>query len=450
MNKRFKQVTALVTTTALALSLTSPSQNVFAAEVLPLDGTVAGTLKQEQEIVYDFSLKKSGNMSFDISSFVQEADFELYDDQNHLIMSELMTSDGKTPEHERNAYYLESGNYHFVISDSSYSRETGNYTVKTAFKDANAMDLEPNNGTSEAQALPFGAKTIGLISEQDDRDVYKVVLPRAGSLSLDFSSYAQEGLEITLTDSYNKSIFNDYVNSTETTPGKLLESTDLEAGTYYVSIDRSYVSDTGIYNLLASFKAAGNNESEPNNGVVEAQKLALYKKMTGLLSWNDTDDYYKIVLPKKSTVTLDFSSYIYPDALIEVIDTRNQSLYVEDVWGKRNTAGRTVEKRTLSKGTYYVHVSSDYTGIYKLQVKSSHLLPALAVNTVKKSATSVNGKTEKNAAVSMMIGKKTYKGKANAKGQFKLKIAKQKVGTTIKVTAKNKYGTSTKVLKVKK
>ncbi|MGH1334464.1 MAG: Ig-like domain-containing protein, partial [Exiguobacterium indicum] len=91
-----------------------------------------------------------------------------------------------------------------------------------------------------------------------------------------------------------------------------------------------------------------------------------------------------------------------------------------------------------------------HTGTYQLKVSSSHLLPVLSVNRVSVRSTKVSGKTEKGATVTMTIGKKSYKRTADAKGNYSFSISKQKAGTSIKISSKNKYGSSVKTVKVTK
>ncbi|WP_026830324.1 Ig-like domain-containing protein [Exiguobacterium antarcticum] len=435
----------------LVIGLILPSNSVNAESKLPLNGTTNGKLTAHQELVYAFTLSKSGKLTLDLKSFSEEADFQLIDDQENEIMDLTLQSDGKTATREVKNYHLEPRNYRLFIKDDSYSGRTGSFVITTTFKESNASDIEPNNGTSEAQLLTFGKKTRGFISEQDDRDVYKISVPRGGRLTLDTSSYVKEGANLSLVDAYNEEIWNKYLRSTELTPGKENQSIYLEKGDYYFFVDRGYPGYTGIYEVNATFKAANNNEVEPNNGSIEAKNLAFYKKITGLLSWNDTDDYYKITIPKKSNVTLDFSSYIDVNATVELINAKNENIFYKDVWGKINTPGRLIQTWSLNKGTYYLRVHNNYyNGIYQFQVKSSHLLPTLSVKPVKTSSTTVSGATEKNASVTTKIGKKTYKTKANAKGQFNIKISKQKAGTQIKIYSTNQYGTTYKTTKVTK
>ncbi|PGS54255.1 Ig-like domain-containing protein [Bacillus sp. AFS041924] len=62
------------------------------------------------------------------------------------------------------------------------------------------------------------------------------------------------------------------------------------------------------------------------------------------------------------------------------------------------------------------------------------------VNTVKYNSTTLSGKTERYAIVTIKISTKTYTVKASSSGYFKAYIPKQKVGTKIYVTAKDTKG----------
>lgn len=62
------------------------------------------------------------------------------------------------------------------------------------------------------------------------------------------------------------------------------------------------------------------------------------------------------------------------------------------------------------------------------------------VNAVKYYSTAVTGKTEKYAVVTVKIGTNPYSAKANAYGNFKISIQKQRAGTKLYVTAKDAKG----------
>ncbi|WP_148347750.1 Ig-like domain-containing protein [Bacillus rubiinfantis] len=66
------------------------------------------------------------------------------------------------------------------------------------------------------------------------------------------------------------------------------------------------------------------------------------------------------------------------------------------------------------------------------------------VNQVSDKSTTVSGKTEAKATVTVTIGSKKYNTTASSKGYFSKKIAKQKAGKKITVTAKDKAGNISK------
>ncbi|WP_139891364.1 Ig-like domain-containing protein [Bacillus sp. D386] len=73
-----------------------------------------------------------------------------------------------------------------------------------------------------------------------------------------------------------------------------------------------------------------------------------------------------------------------------------------------------------------------------------------SVNPVKSSSTKVTGKTEAGAKVTVKAGSKTLStATANSKGNYTVKIKKQKAGTTLSVTAKDKAGNTSKAKTVK-
>jgi len=96
-----------------------------------------------------------------------------------------------------------------------------------------------------------------------------------------------------------------------------------------------------------------------------------------------------------------------------------------------------------NSGTKLLVTSKDSAG--NVSKASSVLVVRVApnlptVNKVRYSSTTVTGKTEKYATVYVKIGSKTYKAKANVKGDYKVSIPKQRTGTKIYVNAKDSKG----------
>ena len=457
MNNRFKQMGLSIASLALALSLMTPGTTEAASMSLPLNGTVTGALTADAPVqTYELALNEAGEMTFDLTSSIESyGSYELVDAYDRVVFSTYIQASANNPGRKVYDYDLEKGMYQLKVYDDSGNDDVGSFRIQTTFQAANTNDIEPNNGTAEAQWLTHGSKTKGYLSVQDPVDMYGVKLTRAGRLTIDLSSYVDGYTSIELVDDYNRQVFGAYTVGAENNPAKLVRAIDLEAGRYYVRVfDDSGSDDTGVYELKASFLPAYNQEVEPNNGSAEARIFPFYKRQTGFLSWNDSVDVYKVVVAKASKVGFDMTSYVSTYTNVALYDTQNDSVFATYFTGSSKQPGRFKKTVVLSRGTYYFHVyddsGSDDTGKYQLMVTSSHLLPAVTVNQVTVRSTKVTGKTENGAKVTMTIGKRSYSRTADSKGNYSFKVNKQKVGTSIKITSKNKYGSSVKTVKVSK
>ncbi|MBT2757429.1 transglycosylase SLT domain-containing protein [Mesobacillus foraminis] len=122
---------------------------------------------------------------------------------------------------------------------------------------------------------------------------------------------------------------------------------------------------------------------------------------------------------------------------------------------KVSIAGKSYSKKADKYGNYKVTIpvqnagtslsvtakdSKGHTSAART-LKISRVAPNMpTVNKVKSTSAAVSGKTEKNAKVTVKIGTKTYTAKANAYGNYKVSIPKQKAGKKLSVTAKDAKG----------
>lgn len=99
-------------------------------------------------------------------------------------------------------------------------------------------------------------------------------------------------------------------------------------------------------------------------------------------------------------------------------------------------------------GTLISVISSERAGAERVPtdiiVKDETPPEAPKLEEVRSNSKRITGTAEENAILTVEIGDKTYIGKANRQGKFKVKIPRQKAGTTIKVTAKDKAGNESK------
>lgn len=147
---------------------------------------------------------------------------------------------------------LEPGDYYLeVYNKYDWDDNTGKYILKTSFTPANNNEKESNNGTIEAQALPFSQTVTGFLSWNDTIDYYKFTLPKSGKVTFNSVSYVDETTFFQLINSQNDELLSDYVEGSSKNPAKYSKTIELKKGTYFFKVYNKYDWDdnTGKYTL---------------------------------------------------------------------------------------------------------------------------------------------------------------------------------------------------------
>ncbi|MED4963764.1 Ig-like domain-containing protein [Heyndrickxia coagulans] len=439
-----------------ALVLQTGHASASTTQTLNFNTTVTNTISNKNaEQVYKITLPSAGTVKVNLNSYIEAVILDLTDENGESVWGysrDIYDGSASTPKQWSDQADLEAGIYYIKISQSS--DYTGKYDLKVGFNTAGNNETEPNNGTSQAQPITLNTQKInGFLSLNDDTDCYKFILKQAGTIDVHVDSNIYDASLNLLDESGNDVWGRDeaiYGGSSQT-PEQWSKSVDLEAGTYYIKISNYYSGDTGKYNLYVNYTPAGNNESEPNNVTTQAQQISLNtQKITGFLSESDDTDCYKFTLPKAVKVTMNVDSSMERVDL-HLTNSEGTALWDDYIYdGSIETPKQWNKSKSLPAGTYYLKISSDFnTGKYVLSVNAPLHPSAPSINTVSTNSTSVSGKTDANCTVYVKAGSKTYKGKSNNKGDYKVSIPKQKAGTKIYVYATNTYGKSgTKVTTV--
>jgi hypothetical protein len=345
---------------------------------LPIGTTASGELSDNNaEQIYKIVLPESGRLTINVSSYLENMNIELSDIDGNIITSDSIY-DGKEfdPQKWSDQEDLEEGTYFIKIRQGDWGDTTGNYSITTHFEAAGNNEIEPNNGTDIAQLLDSNNQPVkGFLSWSDSEDYYKVILQESGTITVNVSSYI-ENIKIELSDDNGERIISDSIyDGKVNNPQKQTYEEHLEAGTYYIKISRGdWGNTTGIYQLNTKFQAAGNNEVEPNNGTDIAQLLSLDgQTVKGFLSWNDSEDYYKVILQKPRTITVNVSSYI-ENIEIELFDDNGERIIHDSIYGgKVNNPQKWTYEEHLEAGAYYIKISwgdwGNTTGLYTLNVQ---------------------------------------------------------------------------------
>ncbi|WP_186320428.1 Ig-like domain-containing protein [Fictibacillus phosphorivorans] len=225
---------------------------------------------------------------------------------------------------------------------------------------------------AQDNAIVFGNQITDSLTELNRFKEYKLSVPTAGRISIDFVSYIESSSQISIVDSNYEKVFEKSVYSSSKEPQRYFKWIDLEQGEYTVKIQEYYGDDIGEFKLKINFLSANSNDIEPNNGVEEAQKLDFNKVSNGFLSWNDKIDTYQIILQKAGRVTVDLYSYIDDSTSVQLVDQDDSEIFKTNLSSSSKNPEKYVKQVDLEPGIYYIRVFDNYgSNSGKYQIKTS-------------------------------------------------------------------------------
>ena len=213
------------------------------------------------------------------------------------------------------------------------------------------------------------------ITKTNDTRYYTITVPKPGYVTVYCNSFFSScGVWLLTEDMQTTILSNFWMYGDESTPSTYKGGQWIEAGTYLIKV-KGNSGSFGNFHLKAEYRAAGNNETEPNNTYAQATNLTFNKKMRGLRSAQDADDYYVFTIPEERELTLQVTSYIYGAG----VEVRNSDMEVVKtyswIYGTEEAPTTINLNLDLTKGKYYIHVySSGRTGYYDLTLKPVKVL----------------------------------------------------------------------------
>ena len=239
--------------------------------------------------------------------------------------------------------------------------------VEAAGADVQALDFsdeitaEEEEETDEAGSVPIkgtvkadGGSISGVIPGRNNASYYKIDLSSAGGrLSLKGSS--TEYMRYTIMDERENVIVRDYNDKNHT----LDKSYELTQGIYLIKIYNESDSANGSFNIRTYFDTEGKTtfQENSNDTIYKASPISLGQKILGHTAINNTDDYYKIVIPEDGKYTFTyrtrtegagFQPFLYDSSLNEV------------EWAMPGDAGSC--RWEVEKGTYYFRIKEGSFG----------------------------------------------------------------------------------------
>ena len=332
-------------------------------EISP-NGTVSDTMSgigSDESKTYKVVLPQSGRLTIDIDSKSSDMNLKVRDEAEKLLELELVKEGGT-----RLSYDLIAGTYYLEFENNF---GTVSYNCSLSFKSAGKTFDGTDNTSIEkvrkGNAIAPGTKVNGFIAINKEEDIYKVVLPQSGRLSLNMHSDVGR---------FGYSLYDDAderIDGMDIYEGDSSMYHDLAAGTYYLKFSYAY-EGRGMFSFLPSFKPAKETYNFKNNTInlVRAKNaVPLGKTVKGQIAINDDTDVYKYKIPKKGKYALRITSKV-GRVYVKLYDSHDNNVtsFDHDLGAKTYTL-------ELKKGTYYLSCSNAYsysspsTGTYTFRLR---------------------------------------------------------------------------------
>lgn len=222
-----------------------------------------------------------------------------------------------------------------------------------------SAEADASNDTA-ANATPIELNTsyTGTISQESKYEWYKFTLPSSGRIDLKVMT-SMGRTSYYLYNETQTRIWGDYYSN------GVDRQIYLVGGTYYLCVSKS--DSYGDFSFTLDFSSADESfpekvGEENNNSINSASEIEFGKEYKGQLANNDTEDYYKIVLPESGRVNLKVSTTIgrtcyrlYNASNVRLVDDYKANDYEKELY--------------LVAGVYYFQVvKSDAYGNYSFNM----------------------------------------------------------------------------------
>lgn len=237
-------------------------------------------------------------------------------------------------------------------------------------------EQENNNDYSSAQRLYLGDSVIGIRSNADDDDYYKVIAPADGKIDLQFlHEYKDNGYGWTVKIyKYNGEEY-DELSSTEIRLNHNEKITLPYIGavkdtTYYIKVTSPYLRSESAtiedYTLVTKFAESKYYEKEVNDSYKKATPVSLNASYNGILGTENDQDYYKIVAPANGKIDIKFC-HTYEDnnlgwsiTFFRYSDGQYNELGSSEIHHRDNEKVVFPFIGAVKGGIYYIKVASPY------------------------------------------------------------------------------------------
>ncbi|MGP1909986.1 hypothetical protein ACTSEZ_17575 [Metabacillus sp. JX24] len=351
--------------------------NDFYKVSLPSDGNVTLYVKQKENVQWQAHIQNKQGTVYQ----------EFYTSNSELVEGFATAEVG-----------LPKGDYYIKISNSHNSSDVP-YEVKVGFVKSSSYEKEFNDSLSSANSMNLNQYYKGTMSTHSDRDVYKIVLPSDGNVTLNVKQKPNVSWDAQILNSEGFVYQRVETSNDELVEGDASAQVGLPKGTYYINIQHYYNTADTVYEIKAGFTASPYYEKEKNNTLSAANSVVLNQVYRGTLVDSNDLDVFKFSIPADGNIVLSMKQT--PFAQWEGVIQNGNTIVGEELYTDDGelASGFANHQIYLKKGTYY-YVLKNYHAAYgkpyefKISMKSTDLKTAqikVTNNTGKSDTVSVSG-----------------------------------------------------------
>lgn len=216
------------------------NESYQSANALAVNSTVNGSIREDSDKdFYRFEISQAGYVNFDFGHTYVDSDWDfwnikLFNESYEELISR--NADGKTLSQSYTIVGIPAGTYYVRVTKYNWSDAV--YNLKVNYTPASDWETELNENFDTSDAISIDTYIYGSVKDSDDKDYYKLDVPRPGYISITF------GHDVVNSDNslwkvrlYNAS-FQELKVASCTGKSDLVTSPHFAvAGTYYVRIN---------------------------------------------------------------------------------------------------------------------------------------------------------------------------------------------------------------------
>lgn len=221
-----------------------------------------------------------------------------------------------------------------------------------------STEFEPNDSFSTATILEQQNNIFtvnGDFSENYDNDYYSFTLTEPGKIEVKINRSLNTQYRVTLYNAAQNNIEDNYTYLKPDNGPETLFSQGLQAGTYYIKINR-YNGEKTPYTLEIAYTKSDFFEKEKNNERTSANLIQVNQTYSGFADLY-TEDYFVVETPANGEVKIDLSRSLQTSYNISLLNSAGETL--KNLTTELSDASlKNAITIGLPKGLYYIRINA--------------------------------------------------------------------------------------------